>query len=323
MADASTERIVNLAMYFAHEPVVTTRDIRDNVAGYPAGQEDDAFERMFERDKNQLRENGFVIVSEPGSDEYRLDRDATFAAEVDLSPAEAAALRAVGLALLGDPSFPFADDLRTALGKLSRELSAPAPSASARMADERPAEQAEAVSRLFSARDARKTVRFGYTNSAGSSREHEVEPYGLFNHDGRWYLVGRDTGYDEERIFAIARTRELEVSTAAPKTPDFEVPADFDVRAFMALPFQFGAEQIAAVLRFTPESGWRADALTGGVGTLEFAEDDSVTWHVLARDGRRLLRWVIDNGPGVELVEPAELAAQVRAGLEEVARLHG
>ena len=55
----TVERIVNLAMYLsAARAPVTWEDIRTEVAGYPPDQNRDAFLRMFERDKKQLRESG-------------------------------------------------------------------------------------------------------------------------------------------------------------------------------------------------------------------------------------------------------------------------
>ena len=55
----TAERIVNLAMYLsAARAPVTWENIRSEVAGYPPEQSRDAFLRMFERDKKQLRESG-------------------------------------------------------------------------------------------------------------------------------------------------------------------------------------------------------------------------------------------------------------------------
>lgn len=319
----AAERIIDLAMYLAAHGTVTAREIRENVAGYSADQNESAFARMFERDKEWLREGGFVIVAEPGADSYRLDRDATFASAVELSPAEAAAVRAAGLAMLDDPTFPFAGDLRSALAKLATDLAGGNAPAASRLAETIPAEQAADVALLHSAIDARKRVGFGYTNSQGGSRPHDVEPYGLFAREGLWYLVGRDTRLDEQRVYTVARMRDIAVNESSPRTPDFEVPAGFDVSTFIGLPFQYGAEQIEAVLHFSAEDGWRAEGLASGHGTLEVADDESATWRVTARDRARLLRWLVENGPGIRLVAPAEIADELRAALEEVASLHG
>ena len=139
------ERLINLAMYLAAARApVTTAGIREEVAGYPAGQDDTAFERMFERDKEDLRAAGLHIVSD-AEGRNRLDTSSTFATGIPLTGAEAAAVRAVGLALLDDPAFPFAEELRFALAKIATAVDTPDAPVVARIADERPADQGASV----------------------------------------------------------------------------------------------------------------------------------------------------------------------------------
>jgi len=322
VADA-VERLVNLALYLADAaaPVPHAR-IRAEVAGYPAEQDDAAFARMFERDKDLLRDAGFAIeVDERGN--YWLDREATFAASVEFSAEEAAAIQAAGSALVDDPSFPFAADLRLALAKVSSGKAEGGVPAVARLADEDAERQGETAALLSAASAARKRVTFGYTNSLGVFAPHEVEPYGLFLHDGRWYLVGRDTGLDQTRTYAVARMRDASANAVRPKAPDFERPADFDVRTFVRLPFQYGppAEEFEATVFFDASAAWRAEAVTGGEGRLR-PDGNEFAWHIRARSPERLVRFVLENGPGLRLVAPTSLATLERAGLEAVIRAH-
>jgi proteasome accessory factor B len=317
----AVERLVNLALFLAaaREPV-SARNIQDSVDGYNADQDAVSFLRMFERDKDALRDAGLVIVTTPDGSRYQLDKPATFATSVDLTSQEAAAVRAVGTAMLADPSFPFADDLRLALAKIASSLDASEVSASSRLVDEEPRRQGENVALLS---QANPRVTFTYTNSHGQTAPHDVEPFGLFLHDGRWYLVGRDTRLDELRTYTVSRASDILIDPSRPKSPDFERPADFDVRAFSRLPFQYGPTdaEFEAVVHFGPDASWRAEALTGGAGTLAKI-GDALTWTISARDASRLLRFVVENGPGIELVAPAKLAARLRADLREVARVH-
>jgi proteasome accessory factor B len=316
------ERLVNLAIYLAATAVpVTAEEVRGNVDGYPADQETDAFLRMFERDKEDLRDSGFVILST--EDAYRIDPATSFAAQVDLSPDEAAALRAVGIAFVDDPAFPFAESLRLALAKIATAVGAPDLPVASHLADESPATQGSSVAELDRAITARKRVTFGYTNSYGRHKLHEIEPYGVFVLDGRWYAVGRDTEKDDTRVYAVARVEDLTVNQSRPKSPDFEPPEDFEVGRFIGLPFQYGPEALEATVRFKPDVAWRAEILSGGAGVLEAAADGSATWTVSARSAKRLAQWIVENGPGISALGPAELVETVRSGLEEVAKLHG
>jgi len=86
MAVSATERIVNLALFLAsaHRPVSAT-EISLSVAGYPRDQNEAAFNRMFERDKDDLRAAGLVITIDRSGDveSYRFDPDATYADAVE------------------------------------------------------------------------------------------------------------------------------------------------------------------------------------------------------------------------------------------------
>ena len=320
----SVERLVNLALYFADaRAAVSAVEVRSDVVGYPEGQDLPTFLRMFERDKDDLRRMGFVIESDAEGN-YRLDRAGTYARAVELDPAEVAVVRVAAGSLLQDDSFPFAADLRLALAKITAEESGTSDVTTARIADEDPAVQGGTALLLTEAATARKSVAFGYTNSAGVSAAHQVEPYGLFVHDGRWYLVGRDVARSEVRTYTVARMSDVVANPAAPKSPDFERPDDFDVARWVSLPFQYGrsSNQFEATLIFAPAVSWRAPRLTRGHGRLETGADGSVAWHVRARDPDRLIRFAIEAGAGVRLVSPAEAVARLHERLAKVAGAH-
>lgn len=320
------ERLVNLALFLAsaREPVSTER-IRAEVLGYPEGRSAAAFERMFERDKAHLREIGLVIESSADGGN-QLDTASTFLTGLTLSPEDTAVVRTVAVALIDDPAFPFAEDLRYALTKIAALDTLPTP-VIARLADEDPGAQGERVATVSAAATSRTRVTFDYVNAAAERRTHEIEPYGLFVRDGRWYVVGRDTSRDEVRVYAVARMGDVTPGASRrPRSPDFERPADFDVRSFIGLPFQYGSDEpFEAVLSFDPVAARRASAMTLGAGALEAADAEGarLNWSVTARNRRRLLRWVVANGPGIDLLSPPECAEELAAGLEEVAEIHG
>jgi proteasome accessory factor B len=253
VADA-TERIVNLAFFLAaaNHPV-SANEIAAHVGGYSAGQSPEAFGRMFERDKEDLRAAGLVLAVDRsgGVERYRLDAGATFSDAVTLTPLEAVELRTAAAAMLADGSFPFADDLRRAIAKLVATTRAPAGESSAILpsasADESPQAQGEAVALLTTAVAVRKRVEFDYRDAKGAATHREVEPWGLFAKDGRWYLVAFDTEADAVRSFAVSRADALSVAPR-PKSPDFDAPADFRVADYMLMPFQYGTTTGEAVV---------------------------------------------------------------------------
>jgi proteasome accessory factor B len=330
MAGNATERIVNLALFLAsaHRPVSAT-EIAAGVAGYPAGQNEAAFNRMFERDKEDLRQSGLVITLDRTGDveRYRFDPDATFSESIALTPVEAMELRAAAAAMLADASFPYTTDLRTAVAKIVAAAGTPMGSSSAILpspsADETPEAQGVAVAELTRALTARKRTRFSYTGAQGKLSRREVEPWGLFARDGRWYLVANDPSAGGARVFAVSRMEDLAVESSRPKTPDFERPAGFDVAAFMLMPFQYGPRTVEARLRFAGAAAGRAVTLTAGQGTLTRSADGSVVWRVPVADQSLLARWIVENGPGIEPLSPPSVREHLVEGLREAEALHG
>ena len=317
----TVERIVNLAMYLsAASAPVSWEDIRTEVAGYPPDQNRDAFLRMFERDKKQLRESGLVIDSD-AEGRYLLDEAATFTTEVTLSSEESAALRAAVAAFIDDPAFPFSEDLRLAMAKLGSGGGA-GPCSASRIADETPERQGRDAAIIADASQRCKRVAFEYTTAAGQSARREVEPYGAFVRDGRWYLVGRDADRDAMRTFSLSRAECLEVNQTRQATPDFERPSDFDIASFVMLPFQLGTDSFEAVLELDADLSWRAESLLAGHGGVEQRDDGTLRWTVQASNPERLARWVIENGPGIAIDSPPDVMPQTVASLEEVRSEH-
>jgi proteasome accessory factor B len=325
----ATERIVNLALFLAaaHRPV-SANEIAAHVAGYPAGQSPEAFGRMFERDKEDLRAAGLVIVLDRGGEveRYVLDEGATFSESLGLTAIEAMELRTAAAAMLVDESFPFAEDLRPAIAKVVAATRTPAghadaiiPSASA---DESPEAQGAAVAALTTAVAARKRVTFDYVGAQGRVSRRCVEPWGLFARDGRWYLVASDPEAEGVRVFAVPRMTDMAVAPR-PKTPDFDAPAGFDVARYVVMPFQYGPKVVEAAVRLSGAAAGRAAALTAGQGRLTHDPDGSYTWRVQVANEALFASWAARSGPGVRVLAPVALADRVRAGLEEVARLHG
>jgi proteasome accessory factor B len=322
VADAA-ERLVNLALYLASRPThVTANQCRGAGLGYPEGQDDTAFIRMFERDKDALRAAGLVIevVRDDETESYRLDAEATVARPLDLAADEAAAVRAAAAGLAADVTFPFSDDLVRALGKMGA-TGAGGPLATADLTDG-DSQQALAARALAEAVQMRKRIAFGYTNARGATKAHDLEPYGLFSRAGAWYLIGRDRDLAEVRTYRVDRMRDLEVNRLRPRTPDFERPADFDVAAYERLPFEYGPERTRSLVRFDPDAAWRAERVTRGRGAASREPDGSVIWEVEAADLSALASWIVAEGPGLGPVEPPRLVATLAAGLRAVVDAH-
>src|SRR5271155_998129 len=98
MATSKVERLVNLVIaLLSSRGYITAEKIRSSVAGYSESPSAEAFSRMFERDKNELRDLGIplevgrVSALDP-TEGYRINRDAYALPPVELTPDEAAAV---------------------------------------------------------------------------------------------------------------------------------------------------------------------------------------------------------------------------------------
>ena len=227
MTTRKTERILNLTICLLVADRYLTKDrIREAVEGYH-DLSDSAFERTFERDKDELRALGVPIEvgsfdvlfdDEPG---YRIRPSEFSLPAIDLDAEEASV---VGVAARVWQHASMADSTRSALAKLraagiepdTAQLSALEPSVQATEPSFDP---------LWNAVLERSRVSFTYRDG----ERRTLEPWGLTASKGRWYVIGHDTDRDATRMFKLSRITDQprKVSRAGA----YAVPADLDLRA--------------------------------------------------------------------------------------------
>ncbi|MEV6772120.1 YafY family protein [Nocardia sp. NPDC051030] len=237
MAISKVERLMNLVIaLLSTRQFLTAERIRDSVAGYEESASDEAFSRMFERDKNELRDLGIPLEIGPvsrlsGVEGYRINRDAYELPDIDLSSAEAAAV-AVAAQLWESPELATAIEggllkLRAAGIHVEPDAGVAAvPAVPARTRGSEPV-----LGKLLSAIDAGRAVRFQHRQSHGEPVERDVDPWGVVTHNGRWYLVGHDNARDATRTFRISRIG-AEITEYGPAT--VHKPEDLDLRELVA-----------------------------------------------------------------------------------------
>ena len=203
------ERLLNLVIALVNTTGRMTREqIRTSVAGYDHAPTTEAFERMFERDKDTLRDLGVPVLTVAGpahGDDlgYRIDTDAYALPPMELSAAQLGVL-ALAAAFWQDQSLR--TDAARALVKLSAVgVSAPQTDAVAGLAPRlHPA--GPSLGPLLDAAENRQLVTFTYrAASTGDVLDRTVEPWSLLARRGGWYLVGRDTVRDAPRVFRLSR----------------------------------------------------------------------------------------------------------------------
>ena len=227
MTSRKTERILNLTIcLLVSGRYLPKSQIREAVEGYH-DLSDTAFERTFERDKDELRALGVPI--EVGSFDAFFDDEPGYrikASEFELPPVELDADEAavVGVAARVWQHASVAESTQSALAKLraagvepdTSQLAALEPSVQARE---------EAFEPLWTAVLDRVRVSFTYRGK----EKRTLEPWGMTASKGRWYVIGFDTERQATRMFKL--TRITDKPRRLSKVGAYQVPEDLDLRS--------------------------------------------------------------------------------------------
>ncbi|WP_131104855.1 helix-turn-helix transcriptional regulator [Ornithinimicrobium sufpigmenti] len=338
-AAAKTERLLNLVIALLHtrQPLSRAR-LREAVPDY-AGSSDEAFERMFERDKDELRALGVPLRTEPidpfFDDEpgYRIDQREYALPEIDFAPDELAVL---GLAARSWSQASLAGPAAQALRKLE---------AAGLVKDETSVAGIEPLLHTREpafepVRDAvlsRTPLRFDYRGGSGDLTERHVQPWGLTSWHGRWYLTAHDLDRDAPRVFRLDRIAGS--PTKAGRKGGYDVPSGHDAAAMIRSSVgedDGGTTTVRLLVREGTAASLRRrgrvvtgthDADPGqrsGAGSGSGPVDEG--WDLLelpAGSLRTLAREVCGAGPDVVVIAPEELRSLVSQRLEAVLVAHG
>jgi len=258
-----TERLLSIVvLLLSSRRYLTAEQIRAAVIGYP--EQDEAFKRMFERDKEELRDLGIPLETgraNPIDDEigYRILRQDYELPEIHLEPDEAAVL---GIASRVWQSAELAGAAAGALLKLkaaSVDLDDDGDDGASggtrnRGIQPRLTTQEPAFGPLWEAVRDRRPVTFDHLASGRSEvTKRTLEPWGVVNRRGRWYVAGHDRARNAPRVFRMSRITGP-VRFAGPPG-SITVPDGTDVREMVKDWDRTPARDRTAVLRVREHAG--------------------------------------------------------------------
>jgi len=312
-----TERLVNLTIaLLATKRYLTKSEIFRTVDGYEGSAE--SKERMFERDKDDLRNLGIEI--EVGSfdplfeDEagYRIKPDSYQFQLGDISSQEVTLLSMAAEAWRGaalDGSALTALRKLHAIGIESDLDSIPelAPHISIRDKN---------LQLAIAAITTKKKISFQYLGESLDLQDRKIAPYAVASRYGHWYLYGKDLDKDALRSFRLDRISS-DIREDG-KADSFQIPADFQLsnqstgsenslraqiylRAGRALNLRARSKQIVSP---KPIAGWDLVELT-------------------YRDRDRLIEEVLWYGDDAILTSPKEIRDEIILRLETEVNSHG
>jgi len=313
------ERLINLvALLLEARRPLTFEQIRSLMPAYQQGDLA-AAKRMFERDKDTLREVG-IPVELASTDAweveqgYRISKDEYYLPEVSFTPDEVWALFVAAHAPGegGDAELAFQ---KLSTGAETNVLTAMAERTAAPGAD-------PSGPHLGSVADAlarRRAVRFRYRPSQGKPALREVDPYSLVFRGGHWYLAGLDRTRGEVRSFRLSRL----LSPVKEIGPASSPPDGFDASALLqAGPWGLGQPAARARVAFSPKVAWWAVRDVSGARVLKTRKEGWVEVDVPASQSDSFVSWILSFGPDARVYSPRSIRDQVIARLEALAA-HG
>jgi predicted DNA-binding transcriptional regulator YafY len=163
-------------------------------------------------------------------------------------------------------------------------------------------------------------VRFDYRSRDGTPTRRDVEPHSLVNLGRRWYLVGWDRGREGWRTFRVDRLRRP-AATGARFTAR-RLPTD-DAAAYVQRSIAGAWSRYEAHVTVHAPAAVVARRLPFDAGAIEPIDEHRCTY----RGSEENLEWLAIRiamlGAEVEVQEPPELRAHLRAMAERLGRAAG
>jgi proteasome accessory factor B len=332
------QRLLDLAAFLlrAAEPL-SWREIQEQFPDDYAASSGEAAIRKFERDKAELLDLGIPVRYLAGDEDlpagYVIDKDEFYLPDLKLPPEDLALLYLAGSAALAQGVFPYARDLAHALNKLSFAGRAPGASEVAAMAalrlsageepGEGEGEAAEKLERLSRAVAQKKRVHVVYAGAERKERtERDVDPYGLYQRGGAWFLAGWCHLRRDLRSFHLGRIVSLEVNPAAPRTPDFKLRKDFSLPDLATREtWEYAVHgPMRCRIRLEPPVAPEARGSFGRRARIEEEPGGGALIDLEATNSEALVRHVLSLGDRAEIVAPAALRRRARGILAALAR---
>ena len=306
-----SERLVNLTIaLLATKRYLTKSEIFRTVEGYEGSPE--AMERMFERDKDDLRSLGIAI--ELGSFDPLFEDEAGYritpsSYKLDLGELDGTDIALLSIAASAWTGAALERESTSALIKLA-SMGLDSDSEALSLLAPRINGTNENFTVITDAIIRRSEIEFEYVSSDLTKQQRRIAPYSLRGQSGSWYLVGQDLEKNSLRTFRLDRIVS-EVS-ASKKSNTYVIPDE--------IPDQ-GAEEVREIARIRIRKN-RGHQLRSYATVLESDEEwDEVSLPIV--DANWLLRTILWHRDDVVLLEPSSLRKQIVQSLKELRVLHG
>ena len=306
------ERLINLTIALLATPrFLTKSEIFRTVEGYEGSAE--TKERMFERDKDDLRSLGIVI--DVGSFDPLFSDEAGYRIRsekyvLDLGNINSTEISLLSMAAQSWQGAAFADAAQSAILKLA-SIGIPADSIDIPGFAPKLAHNSNHLETITDGIANSNFLEFNYVSTQLEVQQRSVIPFALSNKNGLWYFSGVDQDIQEIRTFRLDRIRGA-IETKH-NSEIFEYPDTFD----FASP-EFNGPSVFALLDVRKGKGTTLRSLA--ISTEDLGEWDRMRIPMFSIDS--LIGQILWHGEDVFVQEPENLRLAVIRELEAVVRLH-
>lgn len=167
----------------------------------------------------------------------------------------------------------------------------------------------------------RKVDILYFTAYTGKEQWRTINPYILIEHNGAWYAPAYCNLRNENRLFALHRIRECNISDET-----FQIEKGFDVQKWVdeAFLLEHGDGEQRIVIKFNPVGArYAIERKLHPTQTIQTHPDGSITMEFIAHNLNEVKRWVLTYGASAEVLEPAELRRRVKEEFVEALRAYG
>lgn len=306
MASEKNSRLINLVIaLLATKKFMTKPQIFKAVVGYEGAPE--AADRMFERDKEELRALGIEIemrsIDPLFEDEigYRIRPEHY---RFDLGPLNSEEISILALAAEAWRNSAFEDIARTTSLRLESlgiasdfseiPLISPYKDAPVTLID------------LLNAIETSKEIELDYLNSEDVPERKTLAPHGIYTRSAKWYLFAKDLKDEGFKNYRLDRI-DSEIQITKRKF----------VREQVSIPSEY-FPKIKATLEVRRDQATELTAL----GQVLNQGEETITLEVLFDSMNIALSSILRHTPEVKVLTPPELVNQVKEALEKLEQLH-
>ncbi len=296
----------------------TYKEIYNHLSDYYSNDErkSAATEKMFTRDKNDLSEEGFVVVAEAGEDgqeRYSIPKHQAWLKNFQMNRIWAKSLREAieDRAISGQM-------MTQGLFALKKLLAFSAPFDEILQGEQN--ENPEEISHFMKAHEAllaRKVLKIAYPNHRGIPEERFFSPYAIFFRYGKTFLIVGCHRTKTPKVIALDRIKSIFISKNL-KEKFIPQPSDFDADRYIRTGRYDYDSSLGTVVRFRLNAGEMGRVLEKNPQMVVSSEQDgSVLCEYFVTSEEAFFSWMLSFGANNEILSPPDFRLKFKKLIEK------